>query len=252
VRATSAHGSLVVDPFCGSGTTLVAAAGAGRRFAGGDAGELAVATWSAARRGGRDVPLRGMLPRMTRAALHPVFLDVSGRDVLVVGGGLVAERKVTELLDAGASVRVVAPEATQRLDELAATGNIALERRPFAEGDVDGSWLVVAATDRDAVQRGVAAACESARIFCIAVDDPTNASAYGGSVVRRGGVTIAISTSGEAPAVAKLMREVLEQALPEESWREAARELRDRWKREGTPMESRFAELVRAFKARAG
>jgi uroporphyrin-III C-methyltransferase/precorrin-2 dehydrogenase/sirohydrochlorin ferrochelatase len=186
------------------------------------------------------------------SALLPLFLDVSGRDVLVVGGGAIAERKTADLLEAGASVRVVAKEATPALVALARAGDVALETRAFEDRDVADAWLVYAATDDDAVQRRIAAVCEEARVFCIAVDDPANASAFGGGVVRRGGVTIAISTSGEAPAVARLMRELLEQALPEADWLEAARALREKWKRDGTPMESRFPDLVRAFKERAG
>src|SRR5207248_2787644 len=82
----------------------------------------------AARRGGRRVSLRGMLPLMT-SALYPLFLDLEGRDVLVVGGGAVAERKVSDLLDAGASVRIVAKDATPALVALAASGDLALEER---------------------------------------------------------------------------------------------------------------------------
>ena len=88
-------------------------------------------------------------------------------------------------------------------------------------------------------------------MFCVAVDDPPNASAYGGAILRRGPVTVAISTSGEAPALARLLREVLEQALPEESFVDAARALREKWRNEKTPMASRFGELVKAFKERS-
>jgi siroheme synthase-like protein len=184
--------------------------------------------------------------------LFPLFLALEGRDVLVVGGGAVAERKVASLLDAGASVRVIAKTATPALTELASSGDVALEQRAFEDTDVSGAWLVVAATSDEPLQRRIAEVCEEARVFCVAVDDPANASAYGGAVMRRGGVTIAISTSGEAPAVARLMREVLEQALPDDTWLDDARALREKWKRDGTPMESRFADLVRAFKSRAG
>jgi uroporphyrin-III C-methyltransferase/precorrin-2 dehydrogenase/sirohydrochlorin ferrochelatase len=144
-------------------------------------------------------------------------------------------------------VKVVAPRVT---DELAASA-VAIEQRGFEERDVDDAWLVMAATDDAAVQARVAAACEKARVFCVAVDDPPNASAYGGAIVRRGPVTIAISTSGEAPALSRLLREVLEQALPDEGFVEAARALRERWKAEKTPMSSRFGELVQAFKERS-
>ena len=152
-----------------------------------------------------------------------------------------------EIADAEANAKADAVGNTDA-DE----GRVRVERRAFRDGDVEGTWLVIAATDDADVQRQIAAACERARVFCVAVDDPPNASAYGGAILRRGPVTISISTSGEAPALARLMREVLEQALPDEGFVEAARALREKWKAARTPMGSRFAELVAAFKERGG
>jgi len=180
--------------------------------------------------------------------LHPLFLRLEGRRALVVGGGAVAERKVLDLLDAGARVAVVAPEVT---DVVAASG-AEIVRRSFRDEDVGDTWLVVAATNDPAVQSAVCAAAERAHVFAIAVDDPPTGSAFSASVIRRGPFTVAIASSGEAPALSRLLREVLEQALPESEWIEAARALREKWKAEGTPMASRFAELVRAFKEKAG
>lgn len=182
--------------------------------------------------------------------LLPLFLDVTGRTVLVVGAGTIATRKALDLVAGRAKVRVVAPEIAPELTA-AANDSLTLEQRAFEERDLDGVWLVFAATDDAAVQRRIAEECERARVFCVAVDDPPNASAYGGATVRRGPVTIAISTSGEAPALARLLREVLEQVLPDEGYVEAARALREKWKAEKTPMASRFGELVAAFKARS-
>ena len=183
--------------------------------------------------------------------LFPVFLDLKDKVVLVVGAGVVATRKIDELAAMGATLRVVAPRVTAEIEARANAGALTLEQRAFEEHDVDGAWFVLASTDDAEAQRHVADACEKARIFCIAVDDPPNASAYGGGVVRRGPVTIAISTSGEAPAVARLLRELLEQILPDEGYLDAARTLRERWKAEKTPMASRFGELVQAFKERS-
>ena len=182
--------------------------------------------------------------------LLPLFLDVTGRKVLVVGGGTIAARKALDLVAVRARVHVVAPQIAPELTA-AAGDSLVLEQRTFEARDLDGVWLVIAATDDAAVQRRIAERCERARVFCVAVDDPPNASAYGGAIVRRGPVTIAISTSGEAPALARLLREILEQALPDEGYLEAARALRERWKAEKTPMASRFGELVAAFKARS-
>jgi len=181
--------------------------------------------------------------------LLPLFLDVTGRTVLVVGAGMIASRKALDLVAAGARVHVVAPVVAAELTAAIAGGvPLTLARRTFVDGDIEGAWLVFAATDDPGVQRHIAEECERAHVFCVAIDDPPNASAYGGAIIRRGPITVAISTSGEAPALARLMREVLEQALPDESYVEAARALRERWKADKTPMSSRFAELLGAFK----
>jgi len=177
--------------------------------------------------------------------VYPLFLRLDGRRVLVVGGGSVAARKIADLVDAGAAVHVVAPGASDDVSALARSATIRWDARPFDEGDVRGSWLVVAATDDPAVQRAVFEACEAAHVFCVAVDDVPNASAFNGSVVRRDPFAVAISSSGAAPALTRLVREIIEHVLPEAAWVERARALRARWKAEGAPMESRFAELVR-------
>jgi siroheme synthase-like protein len=182
--------------------------------------------------------------------LHPLFLKLEGREVLVVGAGSVAERKIAELVEAKARVHVVAPEASDTVKGLAAARAVRWEARGFEAGDGMGSWLIIAATGDAEVQRRVADAADAQRTFVIAVDDKENASAYGCATLRRGAVSIAISTSGESPALARLIREVLEHALPEADWIDAARALRDRWRADGTPFESRFAELVKALKER--
>lgn len=180
----------------------------------------------------------------------PLFLKLEGRDVLVVGAGHVAERKIAELVEAKARVRVVAPEASDTVKGLAAARAVRWDARAFEAEDVRGAWLVIAATGDADVQRRVADAAYDQRTFVIAVDDKANASAYGAATLRRGPVTIAVSTSGESPALARLIREVLEHALPEADWIDAARALRDRWRADGTPFESRFADLVKALRER--
>jgi uroporphyrin-III C-methyltransferase/precorrin-2 dehydrogenase/sirohydrochlorin ferrochelatase len=185
------------------------------------------------------------------APLYPLFLKLEGRDVLVIGGGAVAERKISDLAAAGARVRVVAPDATEAVKALAASSAITWSARAFDESDLDGAWLVVAATSDVEAQRAAASAAEARRVFIIAVDDLPNASAYSGAVIRRDPFLVAISSSAAAPALTRLLREVLEQALPSADWVDAARALRDKWKADATPMSSRFGELVREFKRRA-
>jgi siroheme synthase-like protein len=184
-------------------------------------------------------------------SLFPLFLKLAGRAVLVVGAGGMAERKVHSLLSSGARVKIVAPEATVELQRLAAQGLLAWAARRFQEPDVDGAWLVVAATGEPETQQRVAAAAEAHRIFLLAADDPSNASAYSGAVVRRPPFQIAISSSGAAPALTRVLREIIEQVLPGDAWVEHARALREKWIADGTPVGERFGALVRDLKERA-
>ena len=179
------------------------------------------------------------------APLFPVFLKLTGRKVVIVGGGPVAASKLSALLDAGARVTVVAPEVTPEIAE----SRVTIHRRPFETSDLDGAWLAVAAAPR-AVNRDVAAAADTRRVFVNAVDDPPNASVYLGGVVRRGGVTAAISTDGRAPALAGLIRQALEALLPEEEvkqWLLVARDQRAQWTATGVPIDQRRPLLLRAL-----
>ncbi len=173
----------------------------------------------------------------------PLFLRLDGRAVLVVGGGEIAMHKAGELARAGARVTLVAP------DVAGLPPGVRGVRRRFTSEDVRGAWLVVAATDDPDVQREIARSAETQRTFVIAVDDLANATAISPAVVRRGPVTIAISSGGEAPALTRLLRELVEQILPEDGYVQAARALRRRWKRDRVPMKSRFAELVATLSA---
>jgi uroporphyrin-III C-methyltransferase/precorrin-2 dehydrogenase/sirohydrochlorin ferrochelatase len=176
--------------------------------------------------------------------LLPLFVDLKDRRVVLVGGGGVAAAKLRQLQAAGAQVLVVAPEIRE---EISASG-AAVEERPFRPEDLDGAWLVVAAAT-PAVNRDVAEAAEVRRVFVNAVDDPANATAYLSGVVRRAGVTLAISTSGDAPALTGLVREALEAVLPDDldAWMTVAREERMKWRRDRVPMEQRRPKLLDAL-----
>jgi siroheme synthase-like protein len=193
------------------------------------------------------------------ADLLPLFLNLTGRAVLLVGGGPVAAAKLTQLVGAGAHVRVVSPEIRAEIAALAQeltpslepqqpAPQIILTQRPFEPADLDGVWLVVAAATPE-VNRQVAEVAETRRVFVNAVDDPANASAFLSGVVRRDGVTVAISTSGQAPALAALLREGLDLLLPSDlaSWIDKARAERLVWRREGVPMDARKPRLLRAL-----
>jgi uroporphyrin-III C-methyltransferase / precorrin-2 dehydrogenase / sirohydrochlorin ferrochelatase len=181
---------------------------------------------------------------MSNRELFPVFLRLTGRPVLVVGGGTVAASKLEGLRRAGASVTVIAPSIAP---DIAASG-ARVERRRFRPSDLDGQWFVVSAAPR-AVNRAVMRAAASRRLFVNAVDDPEHASAYLGGVVHRDGVTVAISTHGLAPALAGLLREGLDAMLPADlgRWMTQARWLRRRQRRAGVPMTERRPQLLDAL-----
>jgi uroporphyrin-III C-methyltransferase/precorrin-2 dehydrogenase/sirohydrochlorin ferrochelatase len=173
-----------------------------------------------------------------------VFLKLAGRKVVLVGAGRVAAAKLPALLAAGAEVTVVAPAISPAI----AAAPVAVYRRPFLPEDLDGAWVAVAAATPD-VNRDVASAAEARRVFVNSVDDPASASAYTGGVLRRGGVTIAVSTGGQAPALAGLLREGLEAVVPDEieTWVRAAVGLKERQRSEGVPMGERRPRLLEAL-----
>jgi len=179
-------------------------------------------------------------------AVFPVFLKLAGRRVLVVGGGPVAATKLRGLLDADATVVVVAPDVVEEIT----AAPVEILRRPFVPEDLEGISFVVAAAP-PAVNREVAAAAHPRGLFVNAVDDMENATAYMGAIVRRAGVTMALSTDGEAPALAGLMREALEALLPDDldAWVTSAREARRDWLARGVPMADRRPLLLEALVA---
>jgi len=188
-------------------------------------------------------------------AVFPVFLKLEGRRVLVVGAGPVAAGKLRSLLDAGARVTVVAPQIVPEIEAL--VGEIEILRKAFEPRDLDGVWYVVAAAPPE-INRAVAREAETRGLFVNAVDDMENATAYLGAIVQRSGVTLAISTDGEAPALAGLVREALEELLPDDldRWMASAKDARRKWLAERVPMTERRPLLLQAlnrlYEARAG
>jgi siroheme synthase-like protein len=149
------------------------------------------------------------------APLLPVFVKLEGRACLVVGGGAVALQKVKSLLECGANVTVVAPDARDEIRELGDQGKIAWRRRGYVAEDIRGQQLVIAATNDPEVNHAVHGDAVAAGVLANAVDDPPFCDFYFGSVVRRGPLQIGISTAGESPAFAQRLREQLELLLDE-------------------------------------
>ncbi len=141
---------------------------------------------------------------------YPAYLNIAGRRAVVIGGGEVAERKTVQLLASGAEVALVSPNATPELERLSLEGRVRWIRRAYAAGDLAGAWLAVAATDDPAVQRSVHAEAEREKTLLNVVDVAELCGFIAPSVVRRGEVTVAISTGGASPALARKVRELMD------------------------------------------
>ena len=142
---------------------------------------------------------------------YPLLVNLEGRAVVVIGGGRVALRKVQSLLACGAVVTVISPELVTELDLLARQATITLRRRCYQQGDLAGAWLVIVACGDTMVNKQVRAEADELGIFCNVVDDPRHCSFQVPAVVRRGALTVTVSTDGISPALAKYLRQELEQ-----------------------------------------
>jgi uroporphyrin-III C-methyltransferase/precorrin-2 dehydrogenase/sirohydrochlorin ferrochelatase len=147
-------------------------------------------------------------------SLLPIFLKLDGRRGLVVGAGAVAQDKIASLLKSGVRLRVVAPEARAEVRALAGEGKLEWIARGFEPGDLEGSFVVIAATDSPRVNAEVYREAVGRGILCNSVDDVPHCDFFFGSVVSRGELQIAISTAGESPAVAQRLRREIDEQLP--------------------------------------
>ena len=146
----------------------------------------------------------------------PIFLKLDGRRGLLVGAGAIALEKIGSLLKTGVKLRVIAPEARAEIRKLAAEGKLEWIEREFAPSDLDGNFIVVAATNVPEVNAAVYREAVARGIPCNSVDDIPNCDFFFGSVVSRGELQIAISTAGESPAVAQRLRREIDEQLPQD------------------------------------
>lgn len=153
---------------------------------------------------------------MTQVPRYPVALAVAGRRCVVIGGGVVAARKVAALLAAGASVHVVSPALCPALVAAAERGDILITQRAYQTIDLAGAFLAIAATDQRAVNVAVAADARAAGALVTVCDDAAASDVIGMATVRRGELTVGITTEGESPALARLVREEIEALLTPE------------------------------------
>jgi uroporphyrin-III C-methyltransferase/precorrin-2 dehydrogenase/sirohydrochlorin ferrochelatase len=178
--------------------------------------------------------------------LFPVFIKLKDRPVLVVGAGSIGESKAAGLLDAGAEITVVAPEASAGVRHWAGEGRLTWVAREFRASDLDGKLLVVAAVPSD-LAGDIYRAAHERGVLCNAVDDPANCDFYYGAIVNRGDLQIAISTNGKSPALAQRLRRELEgQFGPEYAdWLAQLGDARERMFASGMPAGERREELHR-------
>ncbi|MGO8935435.1 MAG: siroheme synthase CysG [Terracidiphilus sp.] len=150
------------------------------------------------------------------SGLLSIFLKLEGRPALLVGAGTVALEKIGSLLKTGLRLRVIAPEARAEIRQLAAEGKLEWVQREFEPADLDGNFIVIAATDVPEVNAAVYRGAVARGVPCNSVDDIPNCDFFFGSVVSRGDLQIAISTAGESPAVAQRLRREIDEQLPQD------------------------------------
>jgi precorrin-2 dehydrogenase/sirohydrochlorin ferrochelatase len=141
---------------------------------------------------------------------YPIFLELQGKTALVVGGGRVAERKIKILLEHGAVIYIITKELTDKLKKLVDAGKVKHLGDEFMEKYLDEAFLVIAATDDKRLNHKISEGADKRGLLVNAVDQPADCNFIVPSIVKRGDLCIAISTSGKSPALAKKIREGLD------------------------------------------
>ncbi len=177
--------------------------------------------------------------------LFPAYIDLSGRSVLVVGGGEVATRKVKSLLRFTKNITVVAPKVTTELRDIVKREGLRLKRRAFMRGDLRGKDMVIVAVDDVRLQRRIFELCERKGILCNCVDSPEYCSFIFPALVVRGDLVVGVSSSGKVPALSRRIRELVERCLPEDLERIAEQLRREREQlRKGKERQRKLLELA--------
>lgn len=147
---------------------------------------------------------------------YPINLDLKDRRVLVVGGGAIAEGKARQLVEAGAQVLVVSPDLTESLAELNGQKKIIWRQGVFAESDLQNVWLVISATDDQAVNQAVARAAGERGLLCNVVDQPALCNFITPALVTRGGLQISVSSGGGSPSVTQRVKREIGELIGDE------------------------------------
>jgi precorrin-2 dehydrogenase len=149
---------------------------------------------------------------------YPIFLDLAGKPVIVIGGGHVAYQKMINLVKSGAETTVVAPELNEDMAALKAEGSFRHVDREYQAGDLDGYLLAFVATDDGAINSVVAKEARERGVWVNAVDDVPNCDFIMPGIATRGDITVAISTAGRSPAMARKLRETMEEEFLTDEW----------------------------------
>ena len=164
----------------------------------------------------KNIKGSSQISRLPDKSYYPVFLDIKDRLCIVFGGGEVAERKVLMLLKFGAAIRVISPVTTKKLLRLETSGKITILRRGYNYGDMKDAVLVFAATDNREINSSIKKEGIERGIPVNVVDDPELCSFIVPSIVKKGPITIAISTSGVLPLFSKKLRKEIENLITED------------------------------------
>jgi precorrin-2 dehydrogenase/sirohydrochlorin ferrochelatase len=155
---------------------------------------------------------------------YPVYLNLAGKKAVILGGGYVAEGKVAALLDAGVKLTIISPQATPGIQRAAQRGDLEWQQREYQHGDLQGAALAIAATNVWSVNQEICQEAEGLGILLNVADDPDLCNFIAPALVKRGAVTLAISTGGASPALARKLRETLAQE-PVLEWADLAETL---------------------------
>lgn len=150
---------------------------------------------------------------MKKYPYYPIFLDIEDRTVVIIGGGNVCARKAETMMNYGARVTVVSPELTDEIEAWARDGKLQIRRKTYDEGDLDGANIVIASTDDQAVNEQIAADCRGRRIPVNVVDVTPLCEFIVPAIIEKGSVTLAVSTGGKSPALARTLKEDLQRLV---------------------------------------
>jgi precorrin-2 dehydrogenase / sirohydrochlorin ferrochelatase len=148
-----------------------------------------------------------------RYPYYPIYLDIEGRNVIIIGGGNVCARKAETMMNYGANVTVVSPELTEEIEQWAREGRLEVRRKTYEQGDLDGANIVIASTDHQSVNEQVAADCRARRIPVNVVDVTHLCEFIVPAIIEKNGIQIAISTGGKSPALARTLKEDLQRTI---------------------------------------